>query len=912
MRQKLGISLLVLGAVLAAFIAIRHLSKAGQGSSLIIPRGEGSVLLITTDTTRADHLGPYGAENIQTPSLDRLAAEGIVVERAFATAPITLVAHSSIHSGLYPPQHGVRNNGIHHLSKEITTAAEIFSDNGYRTAAFISAAVLEKRYGLDQGFELYDDDLSTGRERHPRMVPDRPADATVASVSRWLEGIKDDERFFVWVHFYDPHAAYSPPPPFRDRYRGRLYDGEIAFMDQQIGRLLNNPNLASRKDLSVFVIGDHGESLGEHGEKTHAILDYDSTLHVPWIMKLAGGPAGVRYRPNVSQVDFLPTVLDLEALNVPTDLPGISLLRRMEDQGKSKERALYSETYLPYYTYGWARVRSLRRGWWKYISAPAPELYDLKRDPRELSNIVLQESGLAHDMRGELDAMVARLGGDRENKLELDAESRAKLQALGYLAGGDIGQQSDEMRPDPKDVIGLHVNLEKARAFLRDRLYAEAEISLRTVLSKDPRNLAALTEMANAQVAQGRLEDAMSTLSTALNLSPDSPSLLLAMARVETSRHDSEAALKLLDQAISLDGNFQPATMMKASILARSGRRHDASRLLNEALEKTPDNPELQTAIARLIEMPGGKLKKAETRLRAALKRDPFLVQAYRLLGDVLEHTGRSAEALKTYQEGLRRQVDDVELHGKCGMLLAEMGRWPEAEAHLREALRLSPSFRSEYHVALGGVLAQQGRLSEARREYELVLAKDPKNPDARNNRAIALYRSGRSELALVELRELLKEHPRHADALNNMAVIAVDQKRWKEAEAFARRAVKAQVSMAEGWNNLGIALDEQGRLNSAKDAYQRGLEQEESYWPARLNLAITLRKLGRAQDAVAELQRILTEGPDHPEVHLELGDLEADILHHPDLARAHYNAFLRLAPSHPRAAEIRHKLAGL
>ena len=356
-----------------------------------------SLLLITMDTTRPDHLQPYGS-NVETPALAALASEGVVFEQAYSVAPITLPAHTAINTGLYPPQSGVRNNGTHYVPAEVTTLAERLRARGWRTAAFVSASVLERRYGLDQGFELYDDDLSSGRERHPRVVPDRPAEATVAAASAWLDALKPDEPFFLWVHFYDPHAAYSPPPPYRDRYRGRLYDGEIAYMDAELGRLLAHPRLAARSDLAVMALADHGESLGEHGEQTHGILAYDSTLHIPWIAKLPGASGGTRVGEMVSQIDLLPTVLDAFHLGADSALPGRSLLPLLGTIPRSAAaRGVYEETYLPFYTYRWAKLRVWRHDRWKLIDAPEPELYDLRRDPRELSNLFEGDPGVAHD-----------------------------------------------------------------------------------------------------------------------------------------------------------------------------------------------------------------------------------------------------------------------------------------------------------------------------------------------------------------------------------------------------------------------------------------------------------------------------------------------------------------------------------
>jgi arylsulfatase A-like enzyme len=276
--------------------------------------------LITLDTTRADHLEPYGAENVETPALARLADNGVVFEHAIATAPVTAPAHASLLTGLYPLRHGVRDNSTHYLPEDIPTLAEWLSEAGYRTAAFVSTVILERRYGLDQGFEVYDDDIRSSSASHERrMTVERPAAATADRALAWLDALDGGESFFLWVHFYDPHIPYSPPSPWAEKYRDQTYDGEIAYMDSQIGRLLQHPRAAA-DDVIVMAIGDHGESLGEHGEKTHGLLVYDSTLRVPWILRLPGGPSGVRIAAPISQVDLVPTIAELVNLDPDNDV----------------------------------------------------------------------------------------------------------------------------------------------------------------------------------------------------------------------------------------------------------------------------------------------------------------------------------------------------------------------------------------------------------------------------------------------------------------------------------------------------------------------------------------------------------------------------------------------------------------
>jgi arylsulfatase A-like enzyme/Tfp pilus assembly protein PilF len=913
-RHLLGLALIAAGGGAAA-MAWKHRALTAQdvaGERIHrVPRGRRPVLLLTLDTTRADHLAPYGARDVATPAIARLAEEGLLFERAQAVAPITLVAHTSIHTGLTPPQHGVRNNGLHYVPPQVTTLAERLKEEGFRTGAFVSAAVLERRYGLDQGFEVYDDDLSAGRERHPRMVADRPAEATVAAARAWLDGVREKEPFFLWVHLYDPHASYSPPPPYRDRYRRRLYDGEIAYMDAQIERLLAHPRLAADRAL-VMLVGDHGESLGEHGEQTHALLAYDSTLHVPWIVRLPQGPRAVRVPAAVSQVDLAPTLLDLLGLAPEGSVAGRSLVPLMEGRTRTVEPPHYAETYLPFYTYGWAKLRSLRRGPWKYVDAPAPELYDLSRDPRELSNLVGQEPGRAHDLRRDLEELLSAAGdAERETSLALDGDSAEKLRGLGYLAVGSPPSRTGP-RPDPKQVIALHVGLEAARQLMRDRLFADAERRLEAVLEKDPENLAGLIDLAAVLQAQGRLEDALRAAERALSLDPRYPRSHLLMAEIEARRGRLEQSLKLVDLALGLDPRLREAQVQKTTVLVQAGRRADAAAVIRAALAQAPEDPRLNAVYASVVEMAEGDLEAADARLRAALARDPFLVMGWRLLGDARERADRAAAAEEAYREGLKREPDDGDLHARLGLLLARRGGDPSAEVHLREALRLRDVFRSDVHVALGAYLAEQGRVQEALEEYERVLAVQPGNRGARNNRAIAFYRTGRAEAAVAEWRKLAAEFPGDADVHNNLAAAALDRERWKEAEAHARRALAIAPGLAEAWSNLGIARDGQGRYAEAKDAFRKALAADPAYWQAGFNLAVTLRKEGSLREAADAFEELLQDQPANAEAHLELADLYAGPLHDGERARHHSNAFLRAAPSHPRAAEVKRRAGRL
>jgi len=873
-----------------------------------------SVLLVTIDTTRPDRLEPYGATDVATPNLQNLANRGIVFEKAWAAAPITLVSHASILSGMSPFEHGVRNNGTQYVADSVNTLAERVKAAGYQTSAFVSAAVLDKRYGLAQGFDVYDDDLSDRRNVSPRMVADRTAESTVNATMEWLDSAPDDTPFFSWVHFYDPHANYSPPPPFRDEYRDRLYDGEIAYMDEQIGRLFAHPKLlAAGSDAPIIiVIADHGESLGEHGERTHALLAYDSTLHVPFIMHVPGGPAGMLVKESVGHVDVMPTILSM--LELPTgesdqEVSGRDLSPLISGLKYEPSRAYYSETFLPYYTYGWEKLRVMRKGRWKFIEAPESELYDLLKDPRELSNVFAKHDDISHDMQRDLNEWLADKEADNEASLSLDSDELAKLRSLGYLSVGSGKVAERENRPNPMTMIGQHVGLERARMLLADRFYQQAVSQLQNVLRKDPQNLAALIDLVRAHEALGEVDEAIVHAEHALELDPEYIQTYMTLARLEMQKDNFEKALELTDLAISLDPLNPETPVLKATFLIRQNRFQEAQELLSSALLAHPDHPRINAVYAHLVEARSGDFDAAESRLKLALEQDPYLDQAWRFLGQLQERMNQPLNAEKSYRKGLQNRVDDAELHGSLGHLLARMGRVDEAEVQLREAIRLGKNQRTELHVSLGSILAEQGRTVEAQKEFQKVLDINSSHPGARNNLAIAMYRSGQVKQAKETLLALVEEFPRQADAHNNLAAIAVDQQDWSAVIVHSKKTIELSPKLVEAWNNLAIGQEELKMFEAAKQSYLEALSLDAEYWQAYYNMGLLLIKMNEHIEAVEVFSKVLNRVPSHPETHLEMGFLYADQLSDKEKALKHLNAFLKHAPKHPRKKEVLAKI---
>lgn len=868
--------------------------------------GRPSILLLTLDTTRPDHLQPYGVEGAETPTLSALADRGIVFDNAMAVAPLTAPAHATLLTGLYPSRHGVRNNLTHYLPTEIPTLAEWLAARGYRTAAFVSAVVLERRYGLDQGFEDYDDELeASATVRMPRMITERTAEATTDRALDWLDALGPDESFFLWVHYYDPHLPYSPPTPWAERFAGRPYDGEIAYMDSQIGRLLRHPRTTG-EDVAVFAIGDHGEGLGEHGEKAHGLLVYDSTLHIPWIMRLPGGPSGARIATPISQVDLVPTIAEMVTVVSDTDfeeLEGRSLLPLLDGDDWTSERLLFAESEVPFLTYGWARLRAARQGETKYIDAPEEELYDLAADPHETSNLAADRQAAARRLAAEIDAWAGR-PDNFGSTVPVDAGREEMLRAIGYVTG-DPGRPEGEGHGNPVKLIEVHEELQTVHGLMVTGQIAEAVSRVRAILDRDPGNLAALKDLSRGLLQLGRLDEATEVAAKASSLAPWSARARQVEADLEYRRGHHERALELIDESLRLDALFLEAHLDRSRYLADLGRGDEALQEIDPLLEEYPDNPWVVIRYVEVADLPAERFRAAHDRLRAVLAANPYLVEAWTLLAKVLVTAGRPSEAISIYREALEYRADDPDLKARLALLLAEIAD-PSAEAALRDAIRAAPAIRADLHVALGESLAAEGRGTEARQHFEIAARVPTVSPGNNNSRAMALLQLGRTTEAENIWRELIRDHPAYGRAWLNMASLSIQRRNWADAEQFANVAVKREPHSAPAWNNLGISLEELGRTPEAETAYRRASEVDRSDWRGLFNLGILLRKAARYDEAAAVQRQVLARDPANGNAHFELGILCAGPLGDLSLAKEHLRAAIAADPKHPRARQAR------
>jgi arylsulfatase A-like enzyme/Tfp pilus assembly protein PilF len=615
------------------------------------------VFLITIDTLRADHVHCYGYDQIRTPALDLLAEQGIRFTQAFTPSPITNSSHTSILTGLLPSSHGVSDFGVP-LAAKYPTLAELLSKGGYSTAAFIGAVILDSKNlapGLDRGFEFYDNftEVATTKSRWGRL--ERRGMEVEERAESWLNTHSAGSHF-AWLHFYDPHDPYEPPPPYSEIYKDRLYDGEIAYADSALGRFLAYLKKQGwYEGATIVVVGDHGEGLGEHHEDTHGIFLYDSTTHVPLIVKLPNErEAGRTVEAQVRTTDIMPTILSLLGIAAPANLDGDSL-EAFFSGGEAAPRTVFGETEYPL-RFGWAPLRSIRKEGLKFIEAPKPELYDLRADPAESHNHYEPWDGTVQKMRKSLAELSARSPERvKSSPGTVSANTIDELHALGYLGSADAGSATDvpepSLLPDPKDKIEeqnlLHIATMaseagepgKARAALEkvlqldygsviglrqlgrlemaSRNYAKAAGYLRRARDAHPNDAADALEYARALELGGDLPGARDALLASLKLNPDQFEARLALGRVYLGLGDSNAAEDQFEAAVLLQPGSSEAQIQLAKTLIRRKKFTEAVELLEAVAEPSSRNPEIFELLAQAYASLGRRQDAQRAQLRA-------------------------------------------------------------------------------------------------------------------------------------------------------------------------------------------------------------------------------------------------------------------------------------------------------
>ena len=540
-----------------------------------------SVLLVTIDTLRPDRLGAYGHPDARTPHLDALARRGLLFEDARVPYALTLPSHATLLTGLSPYAHGARRNDSYDYDTAAPTLASVLAASGYATGAIVSTFVLNRNFGLAESFGSYDD----LEGQHSGGALERRADEVSDRSIAWLKE-RADSTFLLWAHYFDPHDDYEPPAPWDRLYADVLYDGEIAYTDRELGRLLRHT--AERDDPLVIVTSDHGESLGEHQEVGHGYFLYDTTLRIPLVLSGPGWPAGEIHADFVRSLDVFPTVCDRLGLRAPEGLPGRSLL------ADGEEGPLYLETFEPSISYGATELKGVVRDDWKYILAPRPELYDLAEDPHEVRNLFEEEPETAADLAALLDVYLAEdaaLGKNASNTEEIDEDARRSLEALGYLGGGQADAGTGWSRRDPKDIVHLIPIMYEGILHCRQGRWEEGIPLLEKVLEEDPINGKALFWVSKHRAEQGDADGALDVFRDAVARDPGNANLLNRLGLMLIQNGEWEEAVTALRSATNVDPQMVSAhlNLARALMMGQQPRRARAS--IERALKVDPTNP---------------------------------------------------------------------------------------------------------------------------------------------------------------------------------------------------------------------------------------------------------------------------------------------------------------------------------
>ncbi len=649
---------------------------AGCRSAPPGPYPNASVVLVSIDTLRADRLPLYGYAKGATPHLDALGREAVVFEQVYSHCPLTLPAHASLFTGLLPPHHGVRDNQGFSLGSDKRTLAARFRAAGFDTGAAVSAYVLRAATGIAQGFDAYDDSIPVDASVEALSAQQRDGAQSVESLLGWIEARPASKRFFAFLHLYEPHAPYTPPPA----YRGLAdpYDGEVAYADELVGRLATR--LRERglyEGVLLAVTSDHGEGLGDHGEQEHGFFLYREALRIPLIVRLPGGArGGTRVSGTVAQVDLPATLLDLAGL--PAEGMDGRSQRLAIAKGAPEPRPVYSETFFPRYHFGWSELLAVTDDRYRYVHAPRPELYDARTDPAERTNLAAQRPDAGRAMAAWIEKEVGQV--EAATPAAVSAGVAENLRALGYVSGGARPSSGGGPLPDPKDKVGVYETYRRAGSMHGSGRDEEAVRELRRVLADAPGMVDAWNLLGLALFRMGRSSEAVAALDEVVKLEPAHAGAHLALARIDAAEGRQERALRHAELA----SVTQPGEAFETLAEPRRSLDADRSRVLSSFL-----------------------------------------------LGEVARKQGRFAEAVPAYRQAiegqrLRRALVVRNLHSGLADCLARLGQEAEAEKEFLAEIEAIPHSR-EGRTGLALLYRSQGRDADARRVLEGVVTANPR-----------------------------------------------------------------------------------------------------------------------------------------------------------------------------------------
>jgi arylsulfatase A-like enzyme/Flp pilus assembly protein TadD len=620
-----------------------------------------NLIVITIDTLRADHLGCYGYKQIRTPNIDALAGDGFRFEHAFAVVPVTLPSHTTIFTGTYPMFSGMHDFADNKLNATQPTLASVLKQQGYATGAVVASAVLDSRFGLNRGFDFYYDHFDFSRLQESNLDEmERPGDSVADLALDWLSK-NSQGKFFFWMHLYDPHYPYRPPTPYIEEYKDHPYDGEIAFADGQVGRVIRFLKEKGLYQNTVIVLsGDHGESLGEHGEKTHGFFIYNATLHVPLVFHIPGDAGGKSVSASASLADLMPTALQVLNVEVPSDVQGRSLLPLMKDEKGEAARGLYAETFLPRIHFNWSELRGVETEKYHFIEAPKPELYDVQRDPGETQNLITQKKAVAEEMRAQLNSTIRQysVGKELAEKTGLDPALMERLKSLGYagFSGGGSSATPNHSLPDPKDRIDTY------------ELISDA--------------------IENSQ--HGQYAESVEKLNSAMKTEPSSVSIHYLLGLDYYRLGDFAKSATELQQVMQASPDYALASFHLGLAYARSGRPDDALATFKRTLELDSTNFSAAYNLGMLY-LQKNMVKEAGAAFLQSVTIADSYAPGHRALGQLFLAQGQIDDAIRELRKTAELIPQDASTHAALAKALSAKGLGQEAEQEMRKAQEASP-----------------------------------------------------------------------------------------------------------------------------------------------------------------------------------------------------------------------------
>jgi len=787
-----------------------------------------NVLLLTIDTLRADRVG-YSGFNIETPHLDSLAFGGARFMNAVCQVPLTLPSHASILTGTNPPFHGIKNNGPYYLDEKITTLAEILKKNDYLTAAFVAAFPLDSQLGLDQGFDIYDDQYNTPEYLKPHG-PQRLAEDVFKSAAHWLKK-NHNEKFFIWVHYYDPHDPYLPPPPFDKKYKDHLYEGEIAYTDVYVGKLialLEEKNI-SQKTL-IVVVGDHGEDLFEHNEPGHGIFLYDTTLKVPLIYNCPGLiQNGIEINKQVRTIDILPTILEIIKIDIPKFNQGRSLIPLMEGKKLKDAEESYAETYFPLISNGWSELKAIRINNWKYIQAPKPELYNLKNDPKESNNLFTANNKIALNLKKRLIKLEEEISMHQKSSVrELTQEAKEKLMALGYISGKvpeDIGKKE---RSDPKDKILIINKISQGVNFSRQGNLEEAEKIFLDVKKQDPQNPMVLCSLGNIYKKRKEWNKAIEILEEAIkeNSSDLESYHHLAVCYFENNKIDK--AIDIAKIALSLHPDYLKSLLFLASAHKSTKQIKESLIYLEKAIQVDPTNLAIKLEYAETLAS-NKQYKKAIDTLNNMIRQEPTFSLSYLSLSTVYEKTGQLDKAIEILERAVALKMTDSKILNRLGQYLQKANQFERSVEILRTAID-----------------------------------KNPDDPDALNYLGINYMHSGQYNKAIDLFNKVISLDKSKASAYNNLGSVYLKMKKYDLARQQFREAIRYDSTLGGPYNGLGVIYAGEGKRELAVENWKKAVNLDSKQYDAMYNLGILLTSMDRFKEAIKYLEQFVNTAPDY------------------------------------------------